>query len=110
MKLHEADQFLFNGMIDNPRYPDVPGHKVDGTSKEAGDSMREKANTLRAHVLATLQLAPMTADEVARHLGEGILSIRPRVSELVRAGKVVDAGIRRKNESGKSANVWKTID
>lgn len=48
----------------------------------------------------------LTADECALALREDKLSIRPRVSELVRDGFLKDSGIRRKNKSGKTAAVF----
>ena len=51
----------------------------------------------------------LTADEVAGRLGLSILSVRPRISELTRLGKVRDSGHRRRNTSGKNAIVWAAI-
>jgi len=63
---------------------------------------------IRAKVFAWMrEHPPATADEIANALGISILTIRPRVSELRRMDKICDAGMRRKNASGKSAIVWK---
>jgi hypothetical protein len=35
------------------------------------------------------------------------LSVRPRISELNRTGKIKQTGARRKNESGMTATVWR---
>jgi predicted ArsR family transcriptional regulator len=51
--------------------------------------------------------AQFTADEAASELGESILAIRPRLSELVALGKIEDSGLRRKNASGMTATVWR---
>jgi predicted ArsR family transcriptional regulator len=48
----------------------------------------------------------LTADEVAHALGESVLSVRPRICELGRTGKVQDTGRRRQNRSGRNAAVW----
>jgi predicted transcriptional regulator len=48
-----------------------------------------------------------TADEIADELNRSILSIRPRFSELLRQGLIRDTGVRRGNQSGCSAKVWR---
>ena len=89
-------------------YPDSPGFKAPGTSEEAARSMRVSAKALRSRALVTLRDYPfgLTADQVAEKMCRSILSIRPRISELKREGKITDSGIRRKNDSGKNAVVW----
>jgi len=49
----------------------------------------------------------LTTDECAERLGETVLSIRPRFTELAAKGEIEDSGIRRKNASGRSATVWR---
>lgn len=89
------------------RYPEIPGWKADGTSREAAAAMRRPALTLRDRVLDVLsQGYALTADEIASVLGESILSIRPRVSELHRQGLIQRSSERRKNASGMQAIVW----
>ncbi len=93
------------------RYPLSPGFKEGTTSRLAAARAAEDAETVRAAVLAELQGRPLTADEVAALLGLSILTVRPRVSELRKLGKVrprlVDGRQdRRKNDSGASAIVW----
>lgn len=73
------------------------------------------AETSRASILRTLVVsayqhnATLTADECASILGESVLSIRPRISELHKQTPPVleDSGERRKNASGHSACVWR---
>lgn len=92
-----------------PRYPDVPGHRARDTSADAARSMRPVAPKLRERVLATIMASGhhgLTADQVAARMGRSILSVRPRLSELVDARLIRDTGDRRQNESGKSAIVW----
>ncbi len=91
-------------MISN--YPLLPGYKEASTSKEAAESMASRAGRLKVMVLAALTRSPMTPDECADTLGESVLSIRPRFSELNRIGKIRDIGERRINASGKKAKVW----
>src|SRR5512139_2528461 len=88
------------------RYPNRPGFKNRDTSKAAADAMRPRAGTLRAAALKILSTAPRTADEVAAQLGESILSIRPRITELSRLGYVIATKERRANQSTHKAIVW----
>jgi predicted Rossmann fold nucleotide-binding protein DprA/Smf involved in DNA uptake len=95
--------------LDFARYPDVPGYKNRGTSKAAADSMREKAPTLRQKVLDVLFHQNLTADECAAEVGKSLLSIRPRLTELLALGKIADTGETRTNDSGKKATVWRAV-
>ena len=66
-------------------YKGLPGFKESGTSKEAGGSLAKngRADTLRDKCMGIfLDGWQLTADQVARKLGEDVLSIRPRISEL----------------------------
>ena len=90
-------------------YPNAPGFKVSGPSEQAAEAMGGTANKMRAAVLAQLAQYPggATADEIAKDLNLSVLSVRPRVSELNRTGKIKQTGARRKNESGMTARVWR---
>jgi hypothetical protein len=89
-------------------YPHAAGFKGGETSRQAAESIN--ADVLRAKVLQVFRLrGPCTADEVAEALNIDKLSIRPRCSELKDMGKIVDAGYRRPNRSGRSAAVLKAI-
>jgi hypothetical protein len=68
-----------------------------------------RSERLRALVLHVLAATPsgLTADEVAARLGESVLAVRPRVSELFHAGLIEKSGERRANASGLAAHVWK---
>lgn len=93
---------------------DAPSKRhAEPTSAEAGKKMRHTAATLRVRVLAYLTAVRgdfpwcgATADEIAAALGESILAIRPRCSELKAKGVIYATGTRRKNASGMSAAVW----
>jgi hypothetical protein len=90
-------------------YPHAPGFKARETSAAAAEAMKSRAPLLREMALSVLRSSYVgkTADEVANMLGESVLSIRPRISELSRQGLIEDSGTRRRNDSGKSAIVWK---
>lgn len=90
------------------KYPEFPGFKVSGTSRDAAEEIAGQSGRLRGLVIKALKKrGPMTADECAAFLGESVLAIRPRFSELVTMGLIADAGARRQNASGRSATVWK---
>jgi hypothetical protein len=89
-------------------YRGAPGVKSDdATTLRAALDMAGRAHYLRAAVLSDMKAnGPGTADQIARRIGESILAIRPRCSELRAAGFIRDSGVRSRNDSGKSAIVW----
>lgn len=90
------------------QYPNSPGFKRDGTSRIAAKAMTPRAPTLRERILALLRSgACLTPDEAAARLGEPILAVRPRFSELSRLGLICETGERRQNDSGLRANVYR---
>lgn len=72
----------------------------------AFDSIVDRAGLLRNKCLQALKDAALTADEVAERIGETVLSVRPRITELSQAGQVAKTTLRRPNASGRSAAVW----
>lgn len=93
-------------------YPNRPGSKAPGTSAEAAERIRPAAGTLRAAALALLRSYPhgLTADEVGALLKAGPLSIRPRLTELMRQGLAEKTTERRTNKSsGMSAAVYRAV-
>lgn len=90
------------------RYPDAPGYKDRDTSREAARSMYPDASRLRQMCLMALRReVEATADEIAAVLDLSVLTVRPRFTELSKSGAIADTGFRRKNESGRSAKVWR---
>lgn len=88
-------------------YPNAPGYKAEGTSKAAAKAVAKDAKKLAQACLECLKAwGPATSDEVAEELGESILAVRPRMSELYAKSKIVNTGNTRRNASGKSATVW----
>lgn len=83
-----------------------PGYKTQGPSQDAAESMRDSAPILRGRIIEALGKQSMTADGCAFVLGESILAVRPRFSELLRDGIIQDTGLRMANSSGRSATVW----
>jgi predicted ArsR family transcriptional regulator len=93
-------------------YPWSAGAKVGGASSEAAEKQdAERLGRLREAALLRLRTSPggLTADEIAAHLGESVLSIRPRVSELRKLGMIEKTKVRRRNASGMSATVWRAL-
>lgn len=91
-------------------YPHSPGKRRTKTSRDAADAMKQRAPTLRDKVLALLKATAMSPDECAKMLGETVLAIRPRVSELHRLGLIGLTGQTRKNISGHKAQVYKAME
>lgn len=52
----------------------------------------------------------LTADEAALMLQLAVTSVRPRVTDLVSTGRLVDTGARRPGVSGFPMAVWKVAD
>ena len=102
------DLFSFNPHKPDP-YPAQPGYKDRDTSRQAAEHVASRAELLRdrcAQRVRQAGAAGLTADEAADALGESVLSIRPRFTELLHLSRIKDSGQRRKNGSGRSAKVW----
>lgn len=87
-----------------------PAARNTDTSRAAARAAVPVAARLRTMVLTAIRNAGpagLTADEAAEYLGLSILTVRPRVSELGKAGSITDTGSRRPNGSGRKAIVWK---
>lgn len=98
-------------MSDLFRYPMVPGARRTDTSRDAAADIAPRTQLLRDRALQVLEHSNgLTADEVAGRMGASILSIRPRITELVELRMIRDTGERRKNAiSGRKAIVWAAI-
>lgn len=88
-------------------YPHVPGHRRTKTSKAAAESVKERAPTLCDQVLSLLKAGDYTADECAALMGQTVLSVRPRLSQLKARGLIFDTGETRPNTSSVMASVWR---
>ncbi len=82
---------------------------VTNPSREAKQSIEKISDVLRGQCVEALTKGDYTADEVADMLKLSVLSIRPRFTELLKAGRIEDTGIRRKNVSGRNATVWRLV-
>lgn len=102
----QGERDLF-GRTEPDKYPDAPGSRAAPASREAARAMTARAGTLRRSVLdryRSVYPGGLAADEVAKALDESVLSIRPRVSELKRAGLIEATPERHRNASGLSAH------
>lgn len=95
-------------------YPESPGWKSGDTSRDAAVAMKGRASVLRERVYTEIAAAGrsgLTADQVAARLGETVLAVRPRLSELfhVTPSRIVPTGERRTNDSTLKAKVWRAV-
>jgi DNA-binding Lrp family transcriptional regulator len=72
------------------------------TRKAARAASAHNAHAIAGHALRLLRAAPegLTADEIAERIGASIISVRPRISDLKRAGLIRDSGARRHARAG----------
>jgi len=105
----QLDIFMINTRPGLAGYPNAPGYKVPGPSKEAATAVAPSDHQGRAMCLEQIKKRPMASDEVADALGLSVLYVRPRVSQLHTKGKIRDSGKRYTNRSGKPATVWEAV-
>lgn len=91
-------------------YPNSAGYKDEATSKDAADHIETsgKANILRIRVMEYVRdrrYLGTTPDACAMALGESVLAIRPRFTELEQKGMIRRTKLTEKNESGRNAAV-----
>jgi DNA-binding Lrp family transcriptional regulator len=84
---------------------DIPPHNGTPTSIDAAEAIHD-ASTLRATVLAAIEAAPngLTREELEKATGLSGNTVRPRVWELLRAGRITACGCR-PTASGRAAAV-----
>lgn len=84
---------------------DYPPHNGTPTSIDAADGLVD-ASTLRATVLEAIRAATngLTREELEGVTGLSGNTVRPRVWELMRAGRITESG-RRPSASGRAAAV-----
>jgi hypothetical protein len=90
-------------------YPETPFHRGIDTSIAAAASINQVLPRLQSSVLGVILGAGergSTADEVSLALGWERFRVRPRASELRKAGRIIDSGRRRDSLSGIASIVW----
>jgi hypothetical protein len=93
-------------------YPLSPGAKTGGTSREAAHIISASSANVREQVWKTVAAAEplgLTADQCAAKIDRKPGYIRPRLSELKKLGRVIKTEMRRPNESGLPASVWRIV-
>ena len=91
---------LFELPIDRPSQP-------FDTSEAAAESMRDRAESLRAQVLAAIwKYKGLTQDEFERLSGMRLNTIHPRFWELERRSLIYKTTERRTTRSGRAAIVY----
>lgn len=104
-----TEQMSLASYANRDRYPHSPGYKRNGTSQESATRIAPRTKTLRDRCLSVLKFEPLSPDEIALRLGESVLSVRPRCSELLALGKIRETDERRANASGHFAHVLELI-
>ena len=51
----------------------------------------------------------LTTEEIAQKSGLSLVTVSPRMRPLASKNLVADSGLRRKNESGRNAIVWRAV-
>ena len=89
-------------------YPEAPGHKEkDGTSQQAAEEIKPKAQTIRENLLALFKGGgDYTPEEAAEELEVDLLAIRPRFTELKLQGEIHKTERTRLNHNNKNVRVW----
>jgi predicted transcriptional regulator len=91
------------------RYPSSAGFKDEGTSKSAAELINAGVKTIRQQVFDIIinkSIYGATPDEVAELLNLTPFTVRPRVTELYKLGRITRTKERRKNSSGLKAYVY----
>lgn len=86
----------------------VGNHRGVDTSIEAAEMAAITSNQLRALVYKALCVGgDQTVEEVCAATGRPRYGLQPRFTELRKAKVIRDTGLRRRNESGANAIVWR---
>lgn len=96
-------------LIGNKPYPYSPGSKIKGASAEAASAILPRAGTLQNLCLVEITRQSGTPDEIAYRIQRHILSVRPRITELIAMGLVRKTEQKRLNDSGQYANVVERV-
>jgi hypothetical protein len=93
------------------KYPNHPGSKDSApeTSREAARTVVDVAKSHRSKILAALQgeTFGLSSEGIAGKVGLTKYSVRPRISELVATGEVVETPFRIKNDENRNVVVWR---
>jgi len=100
-----TQQDLFDSPID--LIPPPASGRTD-TSRQAAEKIALNVGTLRHSTYRAILHSSygLTASEIADLLGRRLLGVRPRTTELQKAGLIHDSHIRRPNSYGNNEIVW----
>lgn len=97
-------------LFESIREPILAPKPPANTRREAHEKAQGAAALNRARILAAYKAhGPMTADAAGEKCGLIPLAARPRVTELVKMGQLIDSGHRGPSSLGNSSVVWKAI-
>lgn len=83
------------------------GHRTAETSEQAAEAISLTVANWRARVLLDLRVnGAASGTALAARMKAPLLTIRPRLSDLLNAGKIRDTGRREKNAAGRGEIVW----
>lgn len=95
--------------LDLLSYPHAPGSKGGETSRAAAEGIAPRVDGLRGQVLAAIRQRPGTPEQLAHRIGEPLMNVRPRCSELKAKGLIRDSGRRATAMGGRRAVVWEAV-
>lgn len=90
-------------------YPHSPGAKRRDTSFAAAAAIAPKATIIRERVLEALKVQPGTPEQIASRIGETVMNVRPRCSQLAALGLIEDSGARGTAMGGRKAIIWRAV-
>lgn len=93
------------------KYPNAAGYKDSDCSKEAALHVNRKLRKRQEEVLNALRKCfnGATSEEIALMVGRPALSIKPRLSELLKLGLVRKSGRKGKTELGGNCTIWEIM-
>ncbi|MEJ7831270.1 MAG: hypothetical protein WKF79_00005 [Nocardioides sp.] len=90
--------------------PETVARVTQPTSREAYDRAKPRIPRTQAGILRVLtQHGPKTADEAGALIGVHPRSARPTCTQMSKKNMIADTGLRRRNESGARAIVWRAL-
>ena len=95
--------------MDNPGYPeDSAGWKGPfDTGHTAAKVITPKRPKLWEQVLMVLANGPATPEQISDAIGRHFSTVRPRISELARRGRVIATGQRGEGALGGKSMIWR---
>jgi len=95
------------------KYTNYPGSRdnTPETSRNAAPPVDDIARTHRYKILEALkgETFGLSSEGIAGKVGLTKYSVRPRISELVASGDVIETPFRQKNAEGRSIVIWRAV-